>query len=115
MPYRPQRPCNEPGCGTLVTKGYCPEHRRSPDKRCDLKRPNAYRRGYTKRWARLRKMVLARDGYLCSMHGCHRMATEVDHIIPKAARGTDLLENLQSLCKSCHSKKTVREDGGFGR
>ncbi|WP_416430854.1 HNH endonuclease signature motif containing protein [Piscirickettsia salmonis] len=23
--------------------------------------------------------------------------------------------NWQALCKSCHSRKTVNEDGGFGR
>lgn len=115
MPYRPKRPCNERGCKNLVQKGYCPVHRRSPTKRCDSKRPNAYRRGYTKRWARLRKMVLARDNHICVIHGCNNLATEVDHIRPKTAGGTDAPENLQSLCKSCHSKKTAKEDGGFGR
>jgi 5-methylcytosine-specific restriction endonuclease McrA len=41
--------------------------------------------------------------------------TEVDHIIARAAGGTDAWENLQNLCTSCHSRKTVECDGGFGR
>jgi 5-methylcytosine-specific restriction protein A len=44
-------------------------------------------------------------------------ATEVDHKVPH--RGDQDLfwdtSNWQSLCKPCHSAKTAREDGGFGR
>jgi 5-methylcytosine-specific restriction protein A len=36
-------------------------------------------------------------------------AQHVDHILPKNDGGTDEWENLQALCHSCHSKKTVRE------
>jgi len=36
-------------------------------------------------------------------------AAEVDHIVPLARGGTHDLANLQPLCKSCHSKKTMRE------
>jgi 5-methylcytosine-specific restriction protein A len=43
-------------------------------------------------------------------------ATCTDHIIPH--KGDKYLFwdplNRQSLCDACHSKKTVREDGGFG-
>lgn len=44
--------------------------------------------------------------------GVIRPATEVDHIIPRSKGGTDIWENLQALCKSCHSKKTRRENSG---
>jgi 5-methylcytosine-specific restriction endonuclease McrA len=29
----------------------------------------------------------------------------VDHIVPKSAGGQDTLDNLQTLCASCHAKK----------
>jgi len=41
-------------------------------------------------------------------------ATEVDHIVPLRAGGTNDAENLQALCKSCHSRKTAIEDGRWG-
>ena len=41
-------------------------------------------------------------------------ATEVDHIIPLRHGGGNKLENLQSLCKSCHSSKTAVENNWGG-
>jgi 5-methylcytosine-specific restriction protein A len=50
----------------------------------------------------------------CAERGVTTLATEVDHIVPH--RGDVNLfmsiDNTQSLCKSCHSKKTVREKRG---
>ena len=48
-----------------------------------------------------------RDAYQC-VH-CRRVVTgkaaHVDHIVPKSHGGSDLLDNLQTLCASCHAKK----------
>ncbi len=41
--------------------------------------------------------------------GDGRPTVEVDHIIPKALGGTDERSNLQGLCRSHHSAKTMRE------
>ena len=41
-------------------------------------------------------------------------ATDVDHILPKAAGGTNDEINLQALCHVCHSKKTAVQSG-WGR
>ena len=39
---------------------------------------------------------------------CGEVATQVDHIIELAIGGTNTLDNLQPLCKPCHTAKTVR-------
>jgi 5-methylcytosine-specific restriction protein A len=39
----------------------------------------------------------------------------VDHIVPRSAGGADTPGNLQPLCRPCHSRKTARFDGGYGR
>jgi len=52
------------------------------------------------------------------MHGVRLvLATEVDHIVPHKEDYALFWDptNWQGLCKSDHSRKTVREDGGFGR
>lgn len=75
----------------------------------DAKRGNSAARGYGGSWRRLRKLVLA-EVPVCQAPGCDALATEVDHITPLARGGTHARENLQSLCKPCHSRKTATED-----
>ncbi len=70
-------------------------------------------RGYGARWRKLRGMILARDPF-CQAPGCHEWSTEVDHIKSRENGGTDHPDNLQGLCKPCHSRKTAIEDGGWG-
>ena len=41
-------------------------------------------------------------------------AQEVHHIVPLAEGGTHDEDNLMALCKSCHSRITVREGGRWG-
>lgn len=81
--------------------------------------PPICERDYGIRWQRLAKMVLSADP-LCTdpfdRHGGAPVpATQVDHIVPVRAGGSDERSNLQPLCASCHSYKTARHDGGFGR
>lgn len=52
----------------------------------------------------LRTKVFERDKYRCVGCGTHKDLA-VDHIHPESKGGTDDLENLQTLCKSCNSKK----------
>ena len=62
------------------------------------------------RWARVRRAVLARDGWRCRRCGrAGRM--EVDHVRP-LDRGGDpwALSNLQALCRRCHIGKTAAEN-----
>ena len=71
---------------------------------------------YSRRhWYNLRTLTLARDP-ICKR--CNRSPSAIaDHIIPHKGVWelfSDLL-NLQGLCSACHSLKTAREDGGWGR
>lgn len=73
-------------------------------------------RGYGPEWDKLRTIVLDRANGLCQCHHCTStgritIATEVDHIIPKAKGGTDDLDNLQAINSSCHQRKTTEESG----
>jgi 5-methylcytosine-specific restriction protein A len=110
MPTRALRACARPGCAETTAERYCPRHRPADD------RANSAARGYGGHWRKLRLFVLAREPLCrrCLARGRTVAATDVDHIKPRADGGSDATENLQALCHSCHSQKTVREDGGFG-
>lgn len=105
MTGRLKKPCVTQGCPNLVTVGA----------RCGpcIKK---YRAGFSvdnKRfydsglWQRTRRAVLVKSPLCCV---CGVIATEVDHIKPIAQGGSKLdLNNLQGLCKRCHSRKTATE------
>lgn len=56
-----------------------------------------------------REAIFKRDGYRCKHCGTSDDLT-VDHIIPVAAGGLSFDKNLQTLCRSCNSKKGCRID-----
>lgn len=58
-------------------------------------------------WKKVRQVVLQRDGFVCVV--CGNAATHVDHIIPKAAGGTDDLDNLQAMCATHNLKKGTKQ------
>lgn len=91
-----------------------PEMPKSHSERLRKERPKRRRKtrqelGYDKNWQSIRKFILDRDAYVCQ-HCGKPNSNQVDHIIPKAQGGTDDPENLQTICVSCHSKKTAHED-----
>lgn len=55
----------------------------------------------------LRRAVYDRDGNAC-LHCGAREALSLDHIHPWSMGGKDTLENLQTLCRSCNSRKGAR-------
>ncbi|KYQ73290.1 hypothetical protein AZH43_07245 [Acinetobacter pragensis] len=59
----------------------------------------------------IRETVFIRDGRICKHCGCFDNLT-IDHIHPVTRGGTDDLENLQVLCRSCNSKKGTNIQGG---
>ena len=113
MPSKPLRPCRHPGCNALVSGGYCDQHRPQPAQRRE-----------SAEWHDLYLLPIWKDklrpGQLIREPFCRECwqlrrervpATDVDHIVPH--RGDmDLFldpDNLESLCHSCHSRKTMEE------
>lgn len=77
-------------------------------------------RGYGKEWIKLRLVILARDGGLCRCPRCIssgaiKIATEVDHIKPKADGGTDEMTNLRAVAHDCHVLLTLQQTGKLPR
>lgn len=57
--------------------------------------------------AELRRQVFERDAYRCVTCGGWKTLT-CDHIVPESAGGPTTLENLQTMCQSCNSRKGAR-------
>nr|DAF35842.1 MAG TPA: HNH endonuclease [Caudoviricetes sp.] len=89
-------------------------------KRIAVKHPpkTAEKRMRGRGWMSLRESVLIRDQYQCRQCGCVVLPkdAECDHIVPLADGGRDEMENLQTLCKTCHAEKSAAENRkrGFG-
>ena len=50
-----------------------------------------------------RRRVLSRDQHRCQAPGCpHTRFLEIHHIVPRSKGGTNLEENLITLCSACH-------------
>lgn len=124
MPSKSKRLCAHHGCKELVTGMYCDEHKPEPKKqdwrsKRGTRSDNKYRDWYsTDLWKRLRLTQLAKEPLCreCARVDIMTPAAVVDHIIPHCGdwEGFTDTDNLQSLCKSCHDRKTAREDGAFG-
>lgn len=128
MPMAAPRVCTYPGCGVLVHgASRCKQH--DVRKLHDKTRKTAAQRGYDGRWKRARDEFLIQKAIeqawpypLCECEECREQgrrikADTVDHIVPH--KGDQQLfwdrSNWQAMHHDCHSRKTAREDGGFGR
>lgn len=94
-------------CGRISDRARCEEHRHD-------RRPSAWRRGYDDDWEATRVSYRTRHP-VCEWPGCSRPSVDIDHIDGSGPRGDNSDANLQALCKTHHSRKTVAQDGGFGR
>lgn len=75
-------------------------------------RKSACKRGYDRAWQRFRAGYLKQHPLCahCLANGITTMATDIDHIRRLQDGGAKYdHDNLQPLCKSCHSKKTASE------
>jgi 5-methylcytosine-specific restriction endonuclease McrA len=106
MPRRPPRFC--PSCRNIVPAGRpCVTCKRAVDRT----RGSSTARGYDRQWRRRRASYLA-EHPLCV--ACGNRATVVDHRVSLSKGGADAPSNYQSLCASCHGRKTVSVDHRFG-
>lgn len=133
-PNRPKRVCGYPGCFASTYQTYCASCQIKVDKR-KAEREQKYREQVkaeveqgirytythlynTSTWRSLRVLFLKEHPLCVICREAKRLtpATEVDHIKPHKGDLNLFFEpsNLQPLCKPCHSRKTAREDGGFG-
>jgi 5-methylcytosine-specific restriction protein A len=120
MPRRAATICTYPGCWKRVPRGpRCALHiyaRRQDDREHTRRRradPTDLIHFYdSKEWKRARRYQLMLEPLCraCSDRGRATAGKEVDHIIPMSAGGAEFdHDNLQTLCKFCHSSKTNRE------
>lgn len=99
--------CTHPGCTVIGPTARCKDHS-YPDR--STHNPKYGRKAWKN--TRMRKL---RDQPWCEeeqKQGRLVLATEVHHKDGDDTNDAD--ENLESLCKSCHSRHTVKEHGGFG-
>lgn len=115
-PQRAKRPCKVSSCKDFaVNGGYCDQHQERIRKK-DRERGTAHQRGYDAEWDKQRLLFLDEHPLCveCRRKGYVMPATVVDHIVPH--KGDKVLfwdkNNWQSLCKSCHDRKTATEDKG---
>jgi 5-methylcytosine-specific restriction protein A len=81
----------------------------------EANRAPSHKRGYDARWRKLSKWFRMVNP-LCAL--CGAPAEHVDHIEAVSGPADEKFydsDNLRSLCRSCHSRKTAQQDGGFGR
>lgn len=117
----PKHTCAFPSCQTALSRGvrYCLLHEEDgrADRREREKRyPSRKYQGlyFTQRWKARRRRQLIREPLCeeCRKVERQELATVADHIEPH--RGDEYLffhGELQSLCDSCHSRKTREENG----
>jgi 5-methylcytosine-specific restriction protein A len=77
-------------------------------------RTSRHQRGYGAAWDATRQRILRRDNGLCQeclRKGRIEPGNQVDHIIPRARRGGEGDDNLETLCKPHHDDKTARDSG----
>lgn len=94
--------CSVDGCPEVaVERGRCAAHP-APRKRS----PSSSVTG-TRRWRKVKALVLERDGYVCAY--CGGPATTVDHVKPVARGGAEYdPANLVAACESCNLAKGAR-------
>jgi 5-methylcytosine-specific restriction protein A len=114
MPKKPKRPCGAAGCSELVDGYYCEKHGKAGNAEYNRYRRDGEANGFYngKAWRTLAKRQLQREPLCaeCFKNGRVNTAVIADHVVPIKQGGARLdIDNLQSLCRACHNRKTGRE------
>lgn len=111
---RRQRPCLN--CRTLTRNASrCDRCESAYQRTRDQVRGSAHQRGYTQAWRTTAALAVAQHraehgdwcpGWKVASHPSTDLTA--DHIVPKAAGGTDDPSNVQVLCRGCNARKHAR-------
>ena len=101
--------CNYPGCTEWIPKNdkYCHKHKQPARK--TYKNDKFYN---SSAWRKLQRYHMAKQPYCveCMKQGIVRRGEIVDHIKEINDGGEKLADsNLQTLCRTCHNRKTALE------
>jgi 5-methylcytosine-specific restriction protein A len=109
MPRKPLKPCAYPYCPNLTRERYCSEHKTLANREYNQQRSVETSQRYGYQWTKIRQLFLAKHPLCerCLLENRLIPATEVHHKLPLSDGGTHSDDNLQALCKSCHSRITV--------
>lgn len=112
MASKPLRPCKHPGCPELTREGWCPTHKPKYRRGASAEYHGWYLLPIWKNHLRPDHLVIEPFCRECASRGIRTTAMVVDHVRP--FRGDWVLftdrDNLQSLCKRCHDRKTLAEN-----
>ena len=119
MPHIPKKPCRYPGCPELTNETFCEKHKKASNRIYNLYQRDTLSRTFykTKEWVELRKIKLRQSPFCeeCKKNGTIVVGKIVDHIVPIKQGGAPYdINNLQTLCWSCHSRKSIEEGSRFG-
>ena len=117
MPDKALKPCAHRGCPELTRSRFCPAHQKLENQRYEkFQRDPATHKRYGRNWKAVRALYVAEHPLceLCLENGKHQPVEEVHHKIPLSAGGTHAMDNLISLCSSCHSSLEAKEGRRWG-
>ena len=107
MPYSPKTPCRLSGCPKLTSREYCEKHRKIANNHYNkYQRDPECNKRYNHYWRKIRKEFLNLHPIceMCKHNGKITPTQEIHHCVSLSSGGTHDFENLEALCKSCHSK-----------
>ena len=110
MPSAPPKACSTPACrGYAASRGKCQQCARTHER---SRRATDRHKFYdSPSWRALRSRVRQEEPLCreCLSRGEHRFSTVIDHIVDLdiAPELRLVRDNLQAMCHSCHSRKTM--------